>query len=87
MLKLKIKCVTSVDLLAICHTAGEKYATVADKATVTSWLIRVGATTMDYKVDGYKFVTSTDFLTMVKLEAEVKIRFYNAKGKCVAKWL
>lgn len=87
MLKVKIKCVNPVDLQDSGITAGEKYATVADKADVASWLIRVGATTMEYKVDGYKFVTSTDFLTIAKLEAEVKIRFYNAKGKCVAKWL
>ena len=42
---------------------------------------------MGYTVDGHKFVASTDFLTMAKLEAGVKMRFYNAKGKCVAKWL
>lgn len=87
MLKVKIKCVNPVDLQAICYVEGEKYITVADKAGVASWISRLGATTMGYTVDGYKFVTSTDFLTMAKLEAEVKIRFYNAKGKCVAKWL
>lgn len=87
MLKVKIKCINPVELKAICYVDSEKYVTVADKATVTSWLTRVGATTMSYKVDGYKFVASTDFLTMAKLEAEVRIRFYNAKGKCVAKWL
>lgn len=87
MLKVKIKCVNPVELQDSGIIAGEKYATVADKADVASWLSRVGATTMGYKVDGYKFVASTDFLTMAKLEAEVKIRFYNAKGKCVAKWL
>jgi len=87
MLKVKIKCVNPVELQAICYAAGEKYATVADKADVAYWLSLVGATTMGYTVDGYKFVASTDFLTMAKLEAAVKIRFYNAKGKCVAKWL
>ena len=87
MLKVTIKYVNPVNLQAIRHTSREKYATVAGKADVASWLSRVGATTMEYKVDGHKFVASTDFLTMAKLGAEVKIRFYNAKGKCVAKWL
>ena len=87
MLKVKIKYINPVELKAICYVDGEKYITVADKANVASWLRRVGATTMGYKVDGYKFVASTDFLTMAKLEAGVKMRFYNAKGKCVAKWL
>ena len=61
MLKVKIKCVTTVDLQDIWHTGSEKYITVADKANVAAWLSRVGATTMDYTVDGYKFVASTDF--------------------------
>ena len=87
MLKVKIKCVNPVDLQAICYVDGEKYITVADKADVAAWLSRLGATTMAYKVDGHKFVASTDFLTIAKLEAGVKIRFYNVKGKCVAKWL
>lgn len=87
MLKVKIKCLSNVDLQTVWHTDSEKYVTVADKAGVASWLNRVGATTMGYKVDGYRFLASTDFLTTAKLEAAVKIRFYNAKGKCVAKWL
>ena len=72
MLKVKIKCVNPVDLKAICYVDSEKYITVADKVDVAYWLSRVGATTIGYKVEGYKLVASTNFLTMAKLEAGVK---------------
>lgn len=85
MLKVKIKYVTQAKL----DKVGKKYATVTATTLVDvdPWLKAVGAVTMGYKAGGAKFLASTGFLTPAKLRSDVSIRFYNAGGKCVAKWV
>lgn len=67
-------------------TVGKKYATVTATTLVdvNHWLKAVGA---GYSVGEAKFLASTAFLTAAKLSSDVSIRFYNAEGKCVAKWV
>lgn len=87
MLKVKIKYVTQAKLANA--TVGKKYATVTATTLVdvNHWLKAVGAVTMGYSVGEDKFLASTAFLTAAKLSSDVSIRFYNAGGKCVAKWV
>lgn len=88
MLKVKIKYVTQAKL-ANASKVGKKYATVSATTLVDidSWLKGVGAVTKGYMAGGHKFLTSIAFLTPAKLRSDVSIRFYNAEGKCVAKWV
>ena len=85
MLKVKIKYATAAQL----GNASKKYANVAATTLVDvdPWLKAVGAVTMGYKADGAKFLASIAFLTPAKLRSDTVIRFYNAEGKCVAKWV
>lgn len=53
---------------------------------VDRWLKAVGAVTMGYKAGGAKDFAPIAFLSPAKLRSNVSIRFYNADGKCVAKW-
>lgn len=87
MLKVKIKCVTQAKLANA--TVGKKYATVTATTLVDvdPWLKGAGAVTMWYKAGEAKFLASIAFLTPDKLRSDVSIRFYNAEGKCVAKWV
>ena len=61
MLKVKIKCVTTLDLQAIWHTGSEKYITVADKANVAAHTSNSGGfitfTIKDF-LSAYKFYSS-----------------------------
>lgn len=85
MLKVKIKYVTQTKLAG----ASKKYATVTATTLVDvdPWIKEVGAVTMGYKAGGHKFLASIAFLTPAKLRSDTSIRFYNAEGKCVAKWV
>lgn len=87
MLKVKIKYVAPVKLASAA--LGKKYATVAATTLVDvdSWIKEVGALTMEYKVDGHKFVASVHVLTRAKLDSDTPIKFYDADSKCVAKWV
>ena len=88
MLKVKIKYATAAQL-GNAAKVGKKYATVTATTLpdVDSWLKGVGAVTMGYKAGGTKFLASIAFLTPAKLRSDTSIRFYNAEGKCVAKWV
>lgn len=88
MLKVKIKYVTQAKL-AGASKAGKKYAavTATTLVDVDPWLKAVGAVTMGYMAGGRKFLASIAFLTPAKLRSDTSIRFYNAEGKCVAKWV
>lgn len=88
MLKVKIKYVTPAKL-ANASKAGKKYATVpaTTLVDVDRWLKAVGAVTMGYEVGGAEFLASIAFLSQAKLRSDTSIRFYNAEGKCVAKWV
>ena len=88
MLKVKIKYVTPANL-AGASKAGKKYATVAATTLVDvdTLLKDVGVVTMGYKADGATFLAPIVFLSPAKLRSNVSIRFYNAEGKCVAKWV
>ena len=85
MLKVKIKYVTPANLA----NASKKYATVTATTLVDvdPWLKAVGAVTMGYEAGGAKDFAPIAFLSQAKLRSNVSIRFYNADGKCVAKWL
>jgi len=88
MLKVKIK-YAMVAQLANAGKWGKKYATVTATTLVdiNYWLKAVGAVTMGYSVGEAKFLAPIAFLTPAKLRSDVSIRFYNADGKCVAKWV
>lgn len=88
MLKVKIKYVTPAKL-ANASKVGIKYATVTATTLVDvdTLLKDVGVVTMGYKADGATFLASIAFLSPAKLRSNVSIRFYNADGKCVAKWV
>lgn len=88
MLKVKIKYINPAKL-ANASKVGKKYATVTATTLVDvdPWLKAVGAVTMGYEAGGAKFLASIAFLTPAKLRSNVSIRFYNADGKCVAKWV
>ena len=88
MLKVKIKYINPAKL-ANASKVGIKYATVAATTLVDvdTLLKDVGVVTMGYEVGGAEFLASIAFLSPAKLRSNVSIRFYNAEGKCVAKWV
>ena len=88
MLKVKIKYINPAKL-ANAAKVGIKYATVAATTLVDvdTLLKDVGVVTMGYEVGGAEFLASIAFLSPAKLRSNVSIRFYNAEGKCVAKWV
>ena len=88
MLKVKIKYINPANL-ANASKVGKKYATVAATTLVDvdTLLKDVGVVTMGYKAGGAEFLASIAFLSPAKLRSNVSIRFYNAEGKCVAKWV
>ena len=88
MLKVKIKYINPARLVRV-GKFGKKYATVAATTLVDvdTLLKDVGVVTMGYEVGGAEFLASIAFLSPAKLRSNVSIRFYNAEGKCVAKWV
>lgn len=88
MLKVKIKYINPAKLVRV-GKFGKKYATVGATTLVDvdTLLKDVGVVTMGYKADGATFLASIAFLSPAKLRSNVSIRFYNAEGKCVAKWV
>ena len=87
MLKVKIKYINPARLVRV-GKFGKKYATVATTLVDVDTLLKdVGVVTMGYEVGGAEFLASIAFLSPAKLRSNVSIRFYNAEGKCVAKWV
>lgn len=84
MIKVKIKYANLANA-----TVCKKYATVPATTfeDINYWLKNVGAVTMGYSVGDIRFSALIAFLTPAKLRSDVAIRFYNADGKCVAKWV
>lgn len=64
-----------------------KIKAVYDVPTVLALVEIVGATTMAFKVDGYKYAMGACFLSRVVLDEGVKISFYDKDSKLVAKWV